>query len=373
VDAVYGNDTAAAASRYTTAFLTITAALALAASGENVIVNAGVYNESITIPDGVSLTGAGSQCVRIQKLGVTAITTLITMNMNARIENITGTLTSSGNYYLTGIEILTGASVNAKVRNCVLNVTSTTVDGPTIIGLRSAGSSALTVSTSNLLARSTINVVSSSSGITRGILVNGDNLLTIRESVVGATGAGTDIIGVESTNASAKVTLKSSTIGGVKADISRTLGYMLIGYTDLVNNSANTYGFDVTQEPHQAIFGFTGNPDTGTRYLFPSILVIGDLPTTAYTITSTQNMVLFQGSVKMTGITLTGVQTLSVHVHKNGNLVTPVFSIVMGAGETYKYSTMTSVDFKTGDTYHVEFVASFNPGALTFMATFGFF
>jgi hypothetical protein len=224
-----------------------------------------------------------------------------------------------------------------------------------------------------MLARSTINVVSSSSGITRGILVNGDNLLTIRESVVGATGAGTDIIGVESTNASAKVILKSSTIGGTKADISRTLGYMLIGYTDLVNNSANTYGFDVTQEPHQVVFGFTGNPGTGITYLFPSILVIGDLPTTAYTITSTQNLVLFQGSVKITGITLTGVQTLSIHVHKNGNLVTPVLSIVLGAGETYKYSTMTSVDFKTGDTYHVEFVASFNPGALTFMATFGFF
>ena len=43
VDAVYGNDTAAAASRYTTAFLTISAALALAVSGENVILNAGVY------------------------------------------------------------------------------------------------------------------------------------------------------------------------------------------------------------------------------------------------------------------------------------------------------------------------------------------
>lgn len=54
VDAVYGDDGLAALNRYAGAFKTISAALALAAAGQNVVVNAGTYEDTLTIPDDVS-------------------------------------------------------------------------------------------------------------------------------------------------------------------------------------------------------------------------------------------------------------------------------------------------------------------------------
>jgi len=67
VDSVYGNDTTAATDPYRLPFLTIQAALNTALPGQNVRVRAGVYNESLVIPNDVSLTGDAPQAVIIQK------------------------------------------------------------------------------------------------------------------------------------------------------------------------------------------------------------------------------------------------------------------------------------------------------------------
>ena len=108
VDAVYGNDSKGAGAPYAEPFLTIQAALNAAASGNNVIVRAGTYNEALTIPTNVSLTGEGPQAVVIQRLNVTANTTLITMGVNCRCENFTANLSSSGNNDLIGVDFPTG-------------------------------------------------------------------------------------------------------------------------------------------------------------------------------------------------------------------------------------------------------------------------
>ena len=266
VDAVYGNDTAAAASPYSVPFLTISAALAATVAGNNVIVRAGVYNESISIPANVCLTGQSTQAVTLQRLGVTANTTLVTLNANSRLENFTCTLTSAGNYNLTGVEYVSGASITAKIRTCVINVTSTTVNAPTIIGALSAGTSATGYSATDAIARATVNVTSSSTGITRGVYVSGPNRFTVRETNIYARGTGSNIIGFETNDASAVAAIRASTVSGDLYDVNRNLGTMLIGATDLVNNTANGNSFTATQAPASFSLGVSGNLSNNYRY-----------------------------------------------------------------------------------------------------------
>jgi hypothetical protein len=266
VDAVYGNDTNAALNPNSVPFLTIGAALAAASSGNNVIINAGVYNESITIPANVCVTGASTQAVIIQKLGVVANTTLVTLNNNSRMENITCNLTSAGNYNLTGVEYATGASITAKIRTSVINVTSTTVNGPTILGVLSAGTSATGYSSTDAIARTTVNVISSSTGITRGVYITGPNRFTIRETNIYARGTGINIVGFENNHASCVTAIRTSTISGTLYDVNRALGTMLVGGTDLVNNTANGNSFTAAQAPASFALGVSGNLGNNYRY-----------------------------------------------------------------------------------------------------------
>lgn len=278
VDAVYGNDTLALLDPNAQPFLTISASLAIATSGTNVIINAGTYNEALTIPSGVCVTGASTQAVTIQKLGVTANTTLITLNANSRLENVTCTLTSAGNYNLTGVEYATGASITAKIRTSVINVTSTTVNGPTILGALSAGISATGYSATDAIARTTINVTSSSTGITRGVYVTGANRFTIRETNIYARGTGTNIVGFETNNASSVSAIRTSTVSGALYDVNRALGTMLVGATDLVNNTANGNSFTATQAPASFSFGTINGLGTNRRYyMLTGTIPVGQL------------------------------------------------------------------------------------------------
>jgi hypothetical protein len=284
VDSVYGNDTNATANPYSVPFLTITSALASAVSGNNVIINAGIYEESIVIPSGVCVTGASTQAVIIRQLGVTTNTTLVTMNTNTRLENVTCNLSSSGNFNLTGVEFATGASINAKIRTTVWNITSTSLGSPTIVGALSSGVSSTSFSSGDAIARSTINVTSSSTGISRGVYVNGANRFTIRESVIFATGTGSNIVGFECNNASSVVAIRTSTIDGLLYDVNRALGTMLIGGTDLVNNTANGNSFTATQAPASFSFGTINGLGTNRRYyMLTGTIPVGQLTNEAKT------------------------------------------------------------------------------------------
>jgi hypothetical protein len=246
VDAVYGNDTTAAADRYAKPFLTISAALALAASGQLVVINAGTYNESLVVPDNVSVTGTGAQAVIIQKLGVTANTTLLTMGVNSRVENFTANLSSSGNFNLVGVHFPNATPTTAKLRNSIWTITSTTVNAPTIVGVLADGATAAPTTafvTANAIQRSSINVISSSTGISRGIYITGANRFPVRDIVINARGTGTNIIGVETTNADSFADIKTTTIFGTLNDINRLAGNIQLGFTDLVQNNSNGNSF----------------------------------------------------------------------------------------------------------------------------------
>jgi hypothetical protein len=377
---VYGDDTTAAADRYAKPFLTISAALALATAGQLVVVNPGTYNETISVPDNVSLKGAGAQAVVIQKLGVTANTTLVTMGVNSRVEDFTANLSSSGNYNLVGVHFPNATPTTAKLRNSIWTITSTTVNGPTVVGVLADGATASPTTafvTANAIQRSSINVISSSTGISRGIYITGANRFPVRDIVVNARGSGTNIIGVETTNAGSFADIKTTTIFGTLHDINRLAGNIQLGFTDLFHNDANGNSFSTVTEPAQIGYGILGNPATNTNYyLVPGTVAINSLDSDAagvFTLEKTfqipfnQPVVIFSILVRFSGVIGVG-QSVAFQVHKNGSS-TPSLTATLAEGETTKTVGTSSVVFNTGDTVHTQCVTTGNPGSGTFFAS----
>lgn len=354
VDAVNGNDTTAAADRYRLPFLTISAALTVAQAGENVKVRAGTYNESLTIPSQVSLTGDSPQAVVIQRLNVGANTVLLTMGTSCRVENATFNLSSVSNVNLTGVLFPDGTSINAKLRNSIWTISSTNTGANTILGVSSPFTSTSPTSTyvsANAIQRSTINVVSSSTGTTRGILVSGANRFSVRDIVVYARGTGTNIVGVETTNANSYAEIKTSSIFGTLYDINRTAGTMVIGSTDLINNTANGNSFSTASESPNTIFGAFGNFSSGATYNFlPGVVGVGSLPATPTQLPRAANVILINGTL-IVNPTLTSTNTVTLTVYKNN--VATSFVIVANSTSSSVVLNTISVDYTAGDTYDV--------------------
>ena len=373
VDAVYGNDTLGALNPNSSPFKTISAALLSALSGNLVVVNAGTYNETLTVPNGVSLSGTGAQAVIIQKLNVTQNTTLITTGSNCRIENFTANLSSSGNYDLIGIDFPSGTSINAKLRNSIWTITSTATGSPTIIGVRSAGTSSTAYNPANAIQRSTINVISSSLGISRGILVSGANRFAVRDIVVYARGTGSDIVGVETTNAGAVFEVKTSTIGGTTHDINRTLGTMIVGATDILNNDANGNSFSPTQSPASFQFGILNSLAANRRYYMvpgtvPENVAVNESTVNPFSSSKTfplylsQDSIVIEISVTTTNVIAVG-QSITFNLYKN-NTAPPVLTLTLNAGETSKAITTQSAVFISGDTLQATVETVGNPSGV---------
>lgn len=381
VDAVYGNDANAAVSPGTTAFLTISAALTYASSHTNytnVIVYAGTYAETIVIPTGVSVTGIGLNCVILEKNAVVADTTMIKMNINSTLENVTCNVNSAGNYALVGVEFLTGSSINAHIRSATFNVFSTQSDAKDVIGVLSAGVSSLTYTSSYALWKTIVNVRSSGTGITRGVLVSGANQLCIRVCSINAgdNSAGTNVRGVETTHASALVILTASTVRGYTSDISRTLGSIQLGNTDLLTNSTNAYSFTALTESNTMAFGIIGNlANNTTYYLVPGVQKEADVLHTIYHIPINRAIVLFCGIARFTG-TLATNETVGLTIYKTTGVTTTAttFNIVHTAtsGETVSNAAV-SVDFAYGDTLSVNLTTVHDPGDGYYSVSLGFY
>jgi hypothetical protein len=377
VDAVYGNDTTAAANPYSKPFLTINSALSNVSSGQTVFVRPGTYNEKITMPTGVALRGANAQTVTVQQLNTASNTTLLTMGSNCRVEDMTFTLTSSSNVNLTGVDWPSGTPLSGKLRTMVVNVRSSGTGSNTIVGMLSAGTSATTYSSSDATRGITVSVDASSSGIVRGLLVSGSNWIGVRDTNINAIGTGSNIVGVETTNAGAYVSLKHGTVRGgdgtgIRYDINRTAGDILLGSIDLVNNTANGNGFSVTTEGAITHYGTTGNFANGTTYyLVPGFVKQGDLPLSTFGIPVTQNMILFSGTFQCSPAVAVG-NSVKLTTYKN-NVLTD-FSMNIVAGQTLASNVVHSVDFRRGDTMDVRIVPSGgNFNGFSFAASIAFY
>lgn len=378
VDGTYGSDTLGLLNRYYNPFKTITFALAVASPGELVFINPGIYEETLTVPDNVSLQGAGTQCVVIRQLNVSSDTTLITAGTNCRIENFTAQLSSSNNVNLVGIHFNTDdSSITTKLRNSVWTITSnySGASPPYVYGALSDQTNTTSPSNynaANAIQRSTINVICAGNGRCRGIYINGANRFSVRDMVVYARGNGNNIVGAETVNASGYLEIKTSTIGGVLYDVNRTSGNLLIGFTDLLNNKADGNSFSTVVESSTTTFGIIGDPGTNsTYYLVPGTIKIADLPATAFQIPIPQNMILINGVLRYTGTIGVGV-SITLNVYKNADVL-PGFSITLNQGENTKVNNTKSIDFTAGDTYHATIVTVGNPGTGTLIATLAFY
>jgi hypothetical protein len=394
VDAVNGNDTLAnaAAPYFSVPFLTITAALAKAASGQTVWVLPGTYNESITIPTGVAVRGMNPQTVLIQRTGVTGATTLVTMGVQTRLEDVTLSLTSASNVDLIGVDFPTGTPQTAKLRTMVANVTSTATGLCAITGVRSAGTSSTAISSANATRGITINVSADGTGANRGILVSAANRFAVRDTNVFISGAGANNVGVETTHASAICELKISTIASVTTnadqtlhhDINRTLGLIVLTATDLFHNDANGNSFTTTSEPSNLFFGMIGNPGTDRRYyLVPGIVPLASIPNTSHTTWTAANVfpipwnqpvIVFTFTLNFTGTLGVGV-TMDFNIHRGiagaTPAETPVLTIQLAAGQTTKTITTISAVYNQGDTMACTLVTTGNPGTGTFVGIVG--
>jgi hypothetical protein len=361
VDAVYGNDVSGTANPYVYPFLTISAALSNASSGQTVFVRPGTYTESITMPAGVALRGANTQTVTVTRTNVTSNVTLLTMGSNCRVEDMTFTLTSLCNVNLTGVDWPSGTPIVSKLRTAVVNVVSGGTGSNTIVGMLSAGSSATTYNAADATRGCTVSVDASSSGPIRGLYLTGSNWFSSRDTNYNIRGTGSNIVGVETTNAGSYASLKHSTVRGgngtgTNFDINRTAGEILLGSVDLVNNSANGNGFSVTTEGAITHCGTTGNFTDGTTYyLVPGFVKQGDLPTSTFGIPVTQNMVLFSGTFQSSPAVSAG-HSVKLTAYKN-NAITDM-SMTIVAGATLASNTSQSVDYNRGDTFDFRMVPS---------------
>ena len=412
VDAVYGDDTTAGTglNRYSFPFKTISAALLKAVAGENVIVNAGVYNETLVIPDNVSLTGTGTQCVVIQKLNVTADTTLITVGSNCRLENFTARLNCTGNYTLVGIRFPSGTSTSTKMRNSVWTVENKAAAPTTdVIGVLSDGTSDLGYTAVNAIQRTSINVIGNSvysagppvTGRVRGILISGANYFSVRDMVVWARGSGTNIIGAETSAENANLSLKTSTVGGfsdnpapgvVYADINRYFtttpttksSTILIGFTDLQNSRANgnpspsTTGnsFTVVTESSSTTFGCYGNLQQTTYYLVPGTNNVNQLSNSDhFNVIIPQSSIMFVCYLTFSKPLPVGSSSLTFQIWKH-TPPTKLYELVLLPPATTVFDQNRSIDFVQGEVYYTTLLVGAGtspPNNASFSAVLGFY
>jgi hypothetical protein len=225
----------------------------------------------------------------------------------------------------------------------------------------SAGTSATTYNASDAARSVTIGVDASSSGIIRGLYVTGSNWFSSRDVNYNIRGTGSNIVGVETTDAGAYASIKHSSVRGgdgtgIRYDVNRTAGEILLGSVDLVNNTANGNGFSVTTEGAVTHYGTTGNFTNGTTYyLVPGFVKQGDLPTSTFGIPVTQNMILFSGTFQCTPAVGVG-DSVKLTAYKND--VATDFSMNIVAGQTLASNTTQSVDYRQGDTIDVRIVPS---------------
>jgi hypothetical protein len=218
---------------------------------------------------------------------------MITMTLNSRIEDVTLKMSSStAAVNLRCVYFPDGTTTSAKLRVCVLNVSSTAVDSSTVYGIFSDGTTTnpTVVQSTNAVQRTTINVTSSATGAVRGMLFTGALQFIVRDATIFANGTGSsqNVAGVECTNTGALIQIKTSTVSGEA--VSGTTHFNILqpsalantdtpviylNATDILNGNSSSYGFGVNTQVNQIYYvlqgaaGADGNLTAGSYYMLP--------------------------------------------------------------------------------------------------------
>jgi hypothetical protein len=388
VDQIHGNDTTASPSG--TPYQTINAAVNALLPGDSIWILPGNYGLSgpITIPNTTSIRGLSLQTVTIYMSNVTTNGTMITMGENTRLEDVNIKLHSAGNYNLTGIQFPGTTNMTAKIRNAVITVDNSSatslVVSSDILGVHVNGTGNLGAQSFsyNCLKSLTINIYSNGLGRKRGILIDGVNSITSTRDVnvyvqqPPNTNSAGSYVGVETSNATSKIQLRTTNIGGplqqgsyTSSDILQTLGSIELGPgTDLVTKTAGTSSFISYVYPTEIYYGVKGLLNTAnlaTTWLWPgtgNVQAQGGGGQAAYPDSNVeyyriqQNAILFGMTTYLTlapGIIASGAlqgkgcSTL-VTLQKNGSDI-PFFTGYGGTQAGVIQLSTTSISFLTGD------------------------
>lgn len=360
VDQINGDDAKGAVGG--APFLTIGAACAACASGEQVWILPGTYNESLVIPAGIAVRGISVKSVVIQRTGVTSSTTLITMGENSRIEDVTLRVTSAtAGLTLTGILLPGTTTETARVRSVVLEVSNTSTGTGNMYGIHSTGTGAPVAQ--DVLRAITVTVSGAVTGTCRGIRVGtAAGLVQARDINVDCTrtsGAGS-YIGVETVYAGCGFTGRHSNLSGTSADISQTAGVITIGATPLRTSNANGLGFTSLDTNELWIYSTIGNLSNGTRYLRTCGADSANELFMRVPVTTIIKSISVRSRVAMNGSS-----TCAVTVRKNGT--DTVITATIPNNGSIIFDDTKSVAFNTGDDISVACLKSgtTNPADLT--------
>lgn len=214
-------------SREGSPFLTISAALSNAQSGDTVIIMPGTYNESITIPAGVSIRGVDQEKCIISLTGQTGATTLITMGNTTELSNVSLVLGSAQHVNLTGISFPGATTTSSLVQNVNLSVDNSgagagtsTVTG---VNVEAGGNPA---DTKYNVEAANITVSSTGSGTKSGLSAAASAKINVTKSNIHCIGGSTSI-GILATGASALVNIRQTTSSGSTTDVSSTTGQII--------------------------------------------------------------------------------------------------------------------------------------------------
>jgi hypothetical protein len=256
------------------------------------------------------------------------------------------------------------------LRTAVVNVSSTAAGAATVYGIYSAGTSTTDLTSSDFCRACTLNVhYAGTGGVCRGIYIGGANRINVRDTNIfvrdGAFPSSENIIGCETDHASAYLQIRTSSVYGAKADISQTRGVISIVGTELVNSTANGYGFRTNTSPIFMDFGVVGNFKSNTLtplgYLMPGTLDTPSVISAICHIPFYRNT-LVNGAVFSSTIPFTGSDHVHMNLYKYNSSCTA--SSLMYRAEINRTSTLTYVDgvssfsFQTGESLVVQLSTS---------------
>lgn len=259
-------------------FKTVQAAIGAVADGDLIWVLPGAYNlpaAGITIPQGVTIHGISRDRVTLQVLNAVANTVLVKMSNRCALRNVSLKMTSNDHVDLTAIEFGGTSADMSRVSQFRIDIDNRNAAAGTsdIYGIRSFGTGQPPLD-ENVLINGEIFIASTRMGDKRGVISDTSaNTLNAHDLVVSVTRPTGPVqgsyIGVE-VSGNGTVNLRGCVIQGETADVSRTVGDLMLQNTYLVNNNANGLGFTALLAPAQVLMADQNAIQTNvTRYMRP--------------------------------------------------------------------------------------------------------